>query len=586
MTNNDTLCADERELRRRAEEIALQNAAQLPENKGPMSVEETRLVLHELRVHQIELEMQNEELRRAQFELDSARAQYFDFYDLAPVGYCTISKEGVLLKANLTTARLLDIDRKTLVGQTVYPYIHKEDQDRYYLFFKSLLKTGEVTSCELRMVKRGGAIFWAHVLAMTVPDPSASSGQDAGGAGVCRFVISDVTECKQAEDEREKLAAQLQQAQKMESVGLLAGGVAHDFNNKLTIILGYTEMLLGKVAPTEPLFADLQEIQQAAKHSADLTRQLLAFARKQVVTPKILELNDMVDGMLNMLRRLIGENIDLLWRPVSGLWQVKIDPSQIDQILANLCVNARHAIAGVGRLTIQTANIVLDSDYCSDHIGSVPGEYVHLTVSDDGCGMNEETLARIFEPFFTTKAFGEGTGLGLATVYGAVKQNNGFIYVESRPGSGTTFNIYLPRHRSITLQVPQEVAAEPIEGGRETILLVEDEGAILKMATIMLQNLGYTVLATNSPVEAIRLAKVHTGAISLLMTDVVMPEMNGRDLEEHLASFIPQLKCLFMSGYTADIISRQGKLDPDLHFIQKPFSASDLAAKVRKALEG
>ena len=564
-------------LRKKAEEISRTTVAQSSATPDEMSPEEVRRLLSELQVHQIELEMQNAELRRTQEELDAQRVRYFDLYDLAPVGYCTVSGEGLLLEANLAACNLLGLTRTTLTGQLMSRFILDEDQDSYYMFRKQLFASAQPQSCELRMVKKDGSVFWVHL--------AATLAGGASGAPVSRIVVSDISERKQAEAERGKLEAQLRQAQKMESVGLLAGGVAHDFNNKLTSILGYTEMILEKVAPTEPIFADLQEIKGAAEHSADLTRQLLAFARKQVVIPKVLDINNGIEEMLRMLRRLIGEDIDLAWQPAADLWPVKIDPSQIDQILANLCINARDAIGGVGRLTIGTANSTLDAAYCARHIGATPGEYALLTVSDDGCGMDKETLARIFEPFFTTKTFGEGAGLGLATVYGAVKQNSGFIDVDSRPGSGTTFSIYLPRHRSMVVQVSQEVAAEPAEGGRETVLLVEDEEAILKLTTRVLHSLGYSVLAANDPTEAIRLAELHAGAINLLMTDVIMPGMNGRDLAEHLLSFMPHLKCLLMSSYTADIISRQGKLDPGMHFIEKPFTKNELATKVRLALE-
>jgi PAS domain S-box-containing protein len=566
----------EQALRKKAEEISRTTAQELPANLDEMSTGEVRLLLHELRVHQIELEMQNAELRRTRDELEIERRRYFDLYDLAPVGYCTVSEEGLLLEANLAAINLLGVTRNTLPGQRMSQFILEEEQNGYYLFRKDLFASGQPQSCELRMVKKDGTLFSAHLAAVLAGGVS--------GAPVCRIVLSDISERKRAEGERVQLEAQLRQAQKMESVGLLAGGVAHDFNNKLAIILGYTEMILGKVAPTEPFVADLQEIQKAAEHSADLTRQLLAFARKQVIMPRILDLNDTIEGMLRMLRRLIGEDIDLTWQPAADLWPVKIDPSQIDQILANLCVNGRDAIGGVGRLTIETANCTLNTAYCERHIGAVPGEYVLLSVADNGCGMDRETLARIFEPFFTTKTFGEGTGLGLATVYGAVKQNNGFIDVDSRPGVGTTFSIFLPRHRIMAVPELYEAAARPTESGRETILLVEDEEAILRLTTRMLLGLGYQVLAANSPGEAIRLAKVHAPAIHLLMTDVVMPGMNGRDLCEHLLSFMPQLKCLFMSGYTAEIIARQEKLDTGLYFIGKPFTKKELAAKIRTAL--
>jgi CheY-like chemotaxis protein len=371
----------------------------------------------------------------------------------------------------------------------------------------------------------------------------------------------------------------------MESVGRLAGGVAHDFNNMLSIILGHAQLALRSIDPSNPLHADLEEIQKAGQRSAELTRQLLAFARKQTVAPKVLDLNTTVERMLKMLRRLIGEDIDLAWRPGAGLWPVKVDPSQINQTLANLCANARDAIADVGKLALETANIVCDEAYCAEHPGLTPGEYVMLAVSDNGCGMDRETLANVFEPFFTTKEMGKGTGLGLATVYGIVKQNHGFIAIDSAPGEGTTFKMYLPRYGGETAQAAAEGPSEVIKSGSEMILLVEDEPTILKLGKTMLEQLGYTVLAAGAPGEAIRLAREHTGKLHLLMTDVVMPGMNGRDLAKHLLSLYPRLKRLFMSGYTADVIAQHGVLDEGVSFIQKPFSMQALAAKVRETLD-
>jgi CheY-like chemotaxis protein len=289
--------------------------------------------------------------------------------------------------------------------------------------------------------------------------------------------------------------------------------------------------------------------------------------------------------MLKMLRRLIGEDIDLAWMPGKNLWPVKMDPSQIDQILANLSVNARDAIEGVGKITIETLDITFDEAYCAAHTDFTPGEYVLLAVSDDGCGMDKETQSKLFEPFFTTKAVGEGTGLGLATVFGAVKQNNGFINVYSEPGHGTTFKIYLPRHMGKAEQIQAKGLASPAERGHETILLVEDEQAILEMTTMMLKHLGYRVLAASTPCEAIRLAEQHAGELHLLMTDVVMPEMNGRDLARRLLSLYPDIKRLFMSGYTANVIAHHGVLEEGVHFIQKPFSMMNLADKLRETLD-
>jgi PAS domain S-box-containing protein len=390
---------------------------------------------------------------------------------------------------------------------------------------------------------------------------------------------------KQAEEEKHLLEAQLHQAQKIESVGRLAGGVAHDFNNMLGVILGHAHLALMETDPTQPIHANLEEIRIAAERSADLTRQLLAFARKQTVAPKVLDLNETISGMFKMLQRLIGEDIKLNWQPSAELWRVKVDPSQIDQILANLCVNARDSITDIGTISIETGNSTVDENYTANNMDSTPGKYVTITVSDDGCGMDNETMTHIFEPFFTTKGVGKGTGLGLATVYGAVRQNNGFIKVKSELGIGTKFMIYLPHHASKSGQKPTEGVVIATPRGQETILLVEDEPAILNMASMILTKQGYTVFQANMPGEAIRLARENSKEIHLLITDVVMPEMNGRDLAKSLQSQHQNLKCLFMSGYTADVIAHHGVLDDGIHFIQKPFSLPDLAVKVREVLD-
>jgi PAS domain S-box-containing protein len=400
----------------------------------------------------------------------------------------------------------------------------------------------------------------------------------------CAFA-RDITERKRVDKEREKLQAQLNQAQKMESVGRLAGGVAHDFNNMLGAILGYTELGMQGVSPTDPIHGTLTDIQKAAQRSVNLTGQLLAFARKQTVAPKLLDLNETVEGTLKMLRRLIGENIDLAWLPGKDLGPVRMDPSQIEQLLANLCVNARDAIHDTGKINIETGTVTFDETFCAAHVGFVTGKYALLAVSDDGCGMDAETRSHLFEPFFTTKEVGKGTGLGLATVYGIVKQNNGFIDAYSEPGLGTTFKIYLPRHATEAGRTTKVDAAQSAASGHETILLVEDEPMILEITTKMLERQGYKVMAATTPGEAIRLAREHAGEIHLLMTDVVMPEMNGRDLAKNLLSLYPKLKRLFMSGYTADVIAHHGVLDEGVQFIQKPFSGQNLASRVREVLD-
>ena len=398
--------------------------------------------------------------------------------------------------------------------------------------------------------------------------------------------FQDITERKQSEEEQKKLLNQLNQAQKMESVGRLAGGVAHDFNNMLSVIIGHAELALEQLNQDNPLFDSIKEILKAAGRSADITRQLLTFARKQVVIPRVLDLNETVAGMLNMLKRLIGEDIDIAWLPGSGVWPVKMDSSQIDQILANLCVNARDSIDGQGRIAIETGNVSFDEAHCAQHSDAKIGEFVMLAVSDNGHGMDKETQEKIFEPFFTTKAQGEGTGLGLAMIYGIAKQNNGCIEVYSELGNGTTFKIYFPRHTADTAEPHiKSLTTQELAQGNETILLVEDDPSILNMAKSSLERLGYQVLDVSTPGEAFQLAKKHVGRIHLLLTDVIMPEMNGRELAKALASIFPELKLLFMSGYTADVIAPHGVLDEGINFIQKPFSLQTLAVSVRKALD-
>jgi len=374
------------------------------------------------------------------------------------------------------------------------------------------------------------------------------------------------------------------QSSKMSAIGQLAGGVAHDFNNMLSVINGYSEMLLREIVPSDPKYAHIKEINKAGERSADLTRQLLAFARKQPIAPKVLDLNDTVAGMLKMLQRLIGENSELILKPAANLWKIKMDPSQLDQILTNLLVNARDAISGAGKIAIETGKEELAEAFCKTHPDSLPGKYVVLSVSDNGCGMSKETIEHIFEPFFTTKAVGEGTGLGLATVFGIVKQNNGFIDVYSEPGKGTTYKIYLPRHESENV-VKDEILDKPeIITGTETVLLVEDEKSLLQFAKALLERMGYTVLTANNPTQAIKIAGEYKGDIHLLMTDVIMPEMSGRDLKEKINEIRSDIKYLFMSGYTADIMSHNGVIDEGINFLQKPFTAEELSVKLREVL--
>jgi len=484
-----------------------------------------------------------------------------------------IEKNNVVIDLNASMAKMLGVGHDELFNKQFSAYIHTDDR---HLVDPKIVRD-YIDPRTIRIVKKNGEDFFAEFESLTFRKDGDVWRVNA---------VRDITERKRSEENQLQLRKQLIQAQKMESVGRLAGGVAHDFNNMLSVILGYTELALHDVTPGTRLADYLLQIFNAARHSADITRQLLAFARKQTIAPQILDFNDAVSSMLNMVRRLIGEDIDLVWLPTANLWSIKMDPSQLDQILANLCINARDAISGVGKITIETENIIFDEAYCAHHPGSIPGEYVLLAQSDNGCGIDKETLEHIYEPFFTTKQMGKGTGLGLATVYGIVKQNNGFINVYSELGRGTTFKIYLPRHRARTEPAAKTDAKQLAVRGDETILLVEDEPAILALTKTMLVCLGYTVLSANTPTEAIRLAKSSIGQIQLLFTDVIMPEMNGRDLAGHIMSLHPHLKVLFMSGYTTNVIAQHGVLDHGVQFIEKPFSKKDLATKIRLVLNG
>jgi PAS domain S-box-containing protein len=505
-------------------------------------------------------------------ELQENEQRFRATFEQAAVGIAHVAPDGRWLRVNQKLCDIVGYSREELLRKKFQDITHPHDLDADQEYVRKVL-AGEIRTYDMekRYIRKDGSPVWVNLTVSIVY-------QASGEPGYFISVLEDITK-------KLSLESQLRQAQKMESVGRLAGGVAHDFNNMLGVIIGRAEMALDQMDPTHPLHAPLREIRKAAGRSAGLTRQLLTFARKQTIAPRVLDLNETVEEMLKMLRRLIGENIDLAWLPRPAVWPVKVDPSQIDQILANLCVNARDAIGGVGKVTIETGNVVFDDNYCANQAEVVPGDFVLLAVSDDGCGMDKGTLDQLFEPFFTTKEIGHGTGLGLATVYGIVKQNNGFINVYSEPGKGTSFKIYLPRHAIGAEPIRKESPATPPARGHETVLLVEDEPAILEMTTMMLERQGYTVLAASTPGEAIRLAKMHAGEIHLLMTDVIMPEMNGRDLANTLMSLYRQIRCLFMSGYTANVIAHKGVLEEGVHFIQKPFAMKDLFAKVREVLD-
>jgi len=431
---------------------------------------------------------------------------------------------------------------------------------------------------EFHNKKKDGSLYWESATISPI--------KDVNGKIISFLALKeDITTQKQTEIEQKNLREQLLQAQKMESVGRLAGGVAHDFNNMLGVIYGHADLAMEDMKETDPLFRHMELIKSAAEKSANLTHQLLAFARKQPVAPKVVDLNDSISDMLKMLRRLIGEQIILAWLPGGDLWKISIDPSQIDQILANLCVNARDAISGNGQITIETANQKFDEKQCKIHTGYLPGEFVQITISDSGSGMDEETIKLIFEPFFTTKEIGKGTGLGLATVYGIVQQNNGFIDVQSSPGKGTSFRIFLPKLNYDADEVKTSVKTKMLRGNNEVVLIVEDQEEILEMTINLLENIGYKVLSSSSPNQAIEITSDYTGTIDLLITDVIMPEMNGKELSEKIQRRFPKIRTLFMSGYTDDILAPHGIMVDGMHFIHKPFLMKDFANKIREIID-
>ena len=429
---------------------------------------------------------------------------------------------------------------------------------------------------EQELYAKNGKTVWLEVTAIFIRN---NRGKPVGLLMAGR----DISERKKAEAEKLSLEDQLNQAQKMETIGRLAGGIAHDFNNMLSVILGYVDLAKMRLAKQHPVLKDIAEIEKAAVRSRDITTQLLAFSRKQIIEPRIIDLNEMVTHTQKALTRLIGEDVELKVFFGRNLWSIKFDPSQIEQILINLAVNARDAMPNGGKLTIETANTVIDPLYCESHIDFIPGDYVQLTVSDNGTGMDKEILKHIFEPFFTTKEAGKGTGLGLATVYGIVRQNEGFINVYSEPGYGSTFSIYLPRTTEVN-----EVKEEPEEdyefSGKGNILLVEDDAMVLQIAKGMLESMGFTVTAVNAPAQAVVIYEKQDVLFDLVITDVIMPAMSGKDLRNKLQAIKPDTKFLFMSGYTADVIAHHGVLEKGVHFLQKPFTLKSLAGKVVEAL--
>ncbi len=506
---------------------------------------------------------------RAEGALRESEERYRQVFEQSLTGNVVSTVEGRVLACNRAFARMLGFGsvEEVLASDARAHHSTPEDRER---FLDAVRRQGCLELHEMDMRRRDGKPL--RVIANVVGIRDAS-----GGLVELQCNVLDVTE-------KRRLEEQLQQAQRMEAVGRLAGGIAHDFNNLLTVILGFADLARSRLPPGDPQGKHLDEIRRAGDRAAVLTRQLLAYSRKQILEPRVLDLNGVAAGMVGMLRRLIGEDIDLRSVLAPDLARVFMDPGQMEQVIANLVVNARDAMALGGTLTLRTENVLLDQDFARQRKEVRPGPYVLLAITDTGVGMDEETRARVFEPYFTTKEKGRGTGLGLATVYGIVKQGGGYIYVESEPGKGTTFRIYLPRSERSAEALPGAPPAPSSAAGVETILVVEDEEAILHLAEEILRGRGYTVVVARSTEEALEAVRKHQGPLHLLLTDVVLAGGNGRTLAKLLAELRPGVKVLYMSGYTDDTVIQHGVSSDEVAFLQKPFTAERLARRVREVL--
>ena len=554
------------DLRQRAEDRLRERKESLP------SRADAAKLVHELQVHQIELEMQNEELVRSRGELESSLERYSELYDFAPVGYFTLGRDGAIRDVNLTGARLLGVDRAELVARRIAAFVAAADTVVLNAALSRALEGQGAASCEVALAQPPDAGYMPVYVQLTV---SVSESADE-----CRVIAVDVTERRRAEE-------QLRAWQKMDAIGRLAGGVAHDFNNLLTVVLSRAAFALSAAGDNATLRDDLTELIAAAERAAGLTRQLLAFGRKQVLRAQVIDANELVRRVTNMLRRLLDERIELTLVLAPDLGWVKGDPVQLEQVVVNLVLNARDAMPAGGKLTVSTANVDVDTAHAPQYPMGKAGSFVLLTVSDKGVGMDKLTMAQAFEPFFTTKDRDRGTGFGLATVYGIVKQGGGDVSLQSELGKGTTVEIYFPRAAEpLTVSAPPVALAKArgLVGGTETILIVEDEAALRNVAKRILVSVGYTVLVAESGQEALRIGTEHSGPIHLALSDVVMPKMTGVAFAAHLKEVRPATKVLHMSGYAEEAIGQRGAIDPAL-FIGKPFTTEDLTQKIREILD-
>ncbi len=523
-----------------------------------------------------EIGRKHERDKEAENRLRESETLYRSVFDHGADGIVIVDPETAApVDFNQQTCTQLGYTREEFGRLKISDIDFLEDHEEVRAHMRKIMDAGYDEFETLHRTKRGDRRN-VHVKAWYI---------SVGGKSLYLCIWRDITDYKRAEAEKEKLQAQLLQAMKMEAVGRLAGGVAHDFNNLLTVITGYSELLLQRIGKESPMHGEVEEIRRAGERASSLTQQLLAFSRKQIIEPKVLHLDNLVAEMHRMLTRLIGEDVALRTASGKSLGSVKVDPGQFQQILVNLVVNARDAMPGSGTIVIETADVELDPGYCALHPYVKPGRFVMLAVSDTGKGMSEEVKAHMFEPFFTTKGKGSGTGLGLATTYGIVKQAGGSIEAYSEEGIGTTFKIYLPRVEEEAAKPGSDVRLAELPAGTETVLIVEDEGILRNLCVRILERLGYGVLQAREGTEAISVAKGYGDRIDLLLTDVVMPGMNGSELATQLVLRNPGMKVLFTSGYTEEVISHHGVLAEGVSFLGKPYTPSALARKVREVID-
>ncbi len=528
-------------------------------------------------IHAIEEKRVLQERYWAERALRESEERYRTLVHTLPDALTLADLDGCILYESPSSLRFFGYDSENeTLGRNFMDWIHADYREQSLRAMETLRAGGNLRGQEFVFLKKDGSTVWGELSASSIRD-------DHGQVSGLLALVRDISDRKRAEAEKAQLQEQLLQSQKMDSIGRLAGGVAHDFNNMLSVILGYSELIQTQLNPNDPIRNDVEQIEKAGRRAKDITQQLLAFSRKQIIEPTIIDLNELINSIQKSLARLIGEDINLQFSPGPDLHKIKFDHSQLDQILINLAANARDAMPQGGQLIIETSNVLLDDAFCREHLGFTPGHYVLLTVTDSGIGMDRETLSHAFEPFFTTKAIGKGTGLGLATVYGIVVQGGGLIEADSEPQRGTAFRIYIPRIKE-EAQIFSEQEAYPIRSGVGNILVVEDDKLVRNMTVAMLESVGYKVHAAATPLDALEYCKQNGAPIDLLITDVVMPEVSGAELRDRIQVMRPGMKVLFISGYASEIIAHHGILDEGVNFIRKPFSMSDLAKAVQNII--